>query len=479
MKRRIQLLALTAALLLSILPGQAQAADGAFSVIRAYEETFSDVSPSDWYYASVKALYELGLTNGKGSEDRFDPQGDLTGAEVVVMAARLRSLYETGDSEAGPAAYGGGAWYTPYTAYLQAAGAIGAELEDAYTRPATRAEMAHVLANALPEELLEPVNGELVTAGYEAGQYIRDVTEATPYRDDILRLYAWGIAGGVDQTGAFLPGDKISRSQAAALVARLAFPEQRLTLDWVIRPSYSREGTVLADLVYSDGTFYDSPSPEDTEKVDADVRYMLSRGERQIKLQYPSGVLSRDYADALTRSFLETARNYVEQTYNYVHISYSTKGGYASLTFASSLYPEDKIDYYREQTMAYALAVHDRLWESGELTGQMSQYDIARVYYTWVCENCRYDYTSAPMSHTGYRLFAEQIAVCDGYTAAYNLLLKLEGIDCGTYSTADHIWTTTELDGQPYHIDTTWGDQSGGVDYRFFAMTEAEAIARF
>ena len=83
------------------------------------------------------------------------------------------------------------------------------------------------------------------------------------------------------------------------------------------------------------------------------------------------------------------------------------------------------------------------------------------------------------MSHSAYRLFDEGIAVCDGYTAAYNLLLKLEGIDCGTWSAADHIWTTAELDGHTYHIDTTWGDQTYGVEYRYFAMTEADAVSRF
>ncbi len=478
MKRRIHILALAAALLLSALPAQAQ--ETGFAPIRVYEEQFSDVRQGDWYYETVKALYELGLANGR-EDGRYDPHGNLTGGEVVTMAARLRSLYETGDSETGPAAYGGdgGMWYQPYVSYLQEKGSIGRELEDACNRPATRAEMAHVLANALPDSLFAPVNGEVVSAGYEAGQYITDVTASTPYREDILKLYTWGVAGGSDQTGSFQPEENISRCQAAALAARLAYSELRLALDWEIRPAYSREGTTMADLVDSDGSFYESPSPSERDKIDADVRYMLSRGERTIKLQYPSGTLTRSYADDLNRVFLEAARNYVEQTYNYVHISYSSSAGFAALTFASSLYSEDDVDYYRDETMAYALAVHDQMWESGKITADMTEYEKAKAYYAWICENCRYDHTSAAMSHTGYRLFKEKLAVCDGYTAAYNLLLKLEGIHCGTYSMADHIWTTATLDGQAYHIDTTWGDQDYGVEYRYFAMTEADAAARF
>lgn len=477
MKRRIYALALAAALLTAVLPVQARAA---FALSGTYEGRFSDVAPSAWYYEEVKALYELGLLQGKGAGDIFDPDGTLTVAEVVTLAARLRSLYETGDSEAGPAAHAApGPWYLPYASYLQARGALGEELAGSWDRPVVRAEAAHVMANALPAELFRPVNRETVAEGRASGQYLQDVGEDTPYREDILLLYDWGIAGGAEGSGSFQPEETISRCQAAAMVVRLAFEERRLILDWEILPPYSRKGTTLADLVDSDGTFYEGPEPDEREKIDADVRYMLSRGERTVRLQYPAKVVSRSFADELTQAFLNAARNYVEQTYNYVQVSYSTNAGYVHMTFASSLYPESQVDSYREETMDYALAVHDSLWESGALTEDMTDYDKARVYFGWICDYCRYDHTSAGMSHTGWRLFAQRIAVCDGYTAAYNLLLKLEGIDCGTWSTADHIWTVADLDGEICHIDTTWGDQTYGVEYRYFAMTEEDALARF
>lgn len=478
MKRRIHTLILTAALLLALLPVRAYAWSS-FAPVEAYAGQFADVKASDWFYEDVKTLYELGLARGKG--DLFDPNGELTVAEVIAMASRLRSLYETGGSESGHDEYdiGVGAWYVPYLRHLIAKGAIGEELNGAYDRPATRAEAAHVMANALPEELFDPVNRETVAAGRVSGQYLQDVGEDTPYWEDILLLYDWGIARGAGAGGSFQPSETISRCQAAAMVVRLAYGERRLTLDWEIRPSYSREGTTLSDLVSSDGSFYEDPLPDEWEKIDADVRYMLSRGERAIRLQYPSRTANKAFVEKLNQTFLDVVRNYVEQTYNYVQVSYSPNTGYVLLTFASSLYPESQVDYYREATMEYALAVHDSLWESGALTEDMTDYDKARVYFTWICDYCRYDHGSAGMSHTGWRAFAEKIAVCDGYTAAYNLLLKLEGIECGTWSTADHIWTVADLDGRTYHIDTTWGDQNYGVEYRYFAMTEADALARF
>lgn len=480
-KRYAAALTLSAALLLGALstPAHAEEAEG-FTPIRTYTEQFADVSGSAWYYDAVKALYELGLTNGKGQADRFDPDGDLTVAEVVTMAARLRSLYETGDSEAGPAAQdSSGAWYLPYTAYLQEQGALGQELEGAYDRPATRAEMAHVLAAALPQSFLEPVNRAVVSEGHASGQYIQDVTGDTPYQADILLLYEWGVAGGADQTGSFLPGEKISRCEAAAMVTRLAYSELRLALDWVVVPAYSRQGVTMADLVKSDGTFYAAPEPDNLAQIDADVRYMLSRGERELSLEYPADTLTHRMVDQLMSAFLEDVRQYTEQTYNYISISFSLRTGFIQLSFSSSFYGDELVEQYREETMDYAIAVHDAMWESGKITEDMSEYDKAKVYFEWICDNCRYDHTYADMSHTGYRLFHEGIAVCDGYTAAYNLLLKLEDISCGTSSTADHIWTVAELDGTSCHIDTTWGDQSYGVEYDYFAMTEKEAFARF
>ena len=64
---------------------------------------------------------------------------------------------------------------------------------------------------------------------------------------------------------------------------------------------------------------------------------------------------------------------------------------------------------------------------------------------------------------------------CDGYTGAYNLLLKLEGIECTSLFNDSHIWTLATLDGTQYHIDVTWGDQYGRTDLRYFGMSEEQS----
>lgn len=453
-----------------------------FPPVRSYTGQFTDVGEEAWYAPYVGAAYSLGLIRGKTTEDRFAPEDSITVAEAVTIAARLRSLYALGDSEAGPAAQEAeGSWYAPYVAYLQSLSLLESELEGLYDSPATRAQTAHLLAIALPRELFSPINDRTITVCYAKGTHIRDVTAYTPYQQDILTLYRWGILNGVDATGTFLPEEVISRSQVAAMTARLADSSLRLHLTWNTTLTNSKAGITLPQLVTSDGTFHTAPAPEDEKAIDDDLRYMLSRGERTIALQYGPGVLNEDMASRLMGAFLDGIRGYAEQEYNAVQCTYSPTAGSFTLTFSSSLFDPRLLDSCRAATAERAAMIHDRLWEEGIITETMSQTEKARVYFTWLCENCTYHYeaTADDHSHSGYGALVEQLAVCDGYTAAYNLLLKLEEIPCSTASTADHIWTTAVLDGTPVHIDPTWGDQSGEIDYRYFAMTEEFSLSRF
>ena len=72
MTRRICSMALALLLLAWTIP-QAAAGSGPFAPVRTYEDQFTDVSPADWFYENVKALYELGLTNGQGRRTASPP----------------------------------------------------------------------------------------------------------------------------------------------------------------------------------------------------------------------------------------------------------------------------------------------------------------------------------------------------------------------------------------------------------------------
>ena len=118
-----------------------------------------------------------------------------------------------------------------------------------------------------------------------------------------------------------------------------------------------------------------------------------------------------------------------------------------------------------------------RLWEQGVITAASTQRETAWAYYQWIAANCVYDDAgdNTSVSHLPYSVFHNGKAVCDGYTGAYNLLLKLEGIDCYALPNATHIWTVAVLDGKTVHIDATWGDQGATAAEEYFAMTPEQS----
>ena len=483
MKRRLSasLLALALALSLSVFA----AAEGSVSVfvpVRTYDGRFLDVPQSSWYYENISFLYELGLAEGQ-SASSFGPEENITIAEAVGFAARLRSLYDYGDAEAGPASYSGdgGQWHTPYVLYLQALGILDSTFDGLYDTYATRAQMAHIAANALPSSYFSELNATAVTVGYATRTFIRDVDDYTPYQQEILQLYRWGILSGSDAAGSFHPDDYITRGEFAALLTRLAEPSLRLTLRWDVSSVYSARDTTYEDLAQP-GVYRPAHSLTDQSAIDSNIRYMLHRGENTLTLQMDPSQITTAAMEQLMGAYLDTIRLYIEQGYNAVQCTYSISSGQVTLSFYSSIFTSESLfASARADTLAAAIQVHDTLWQNGVITGDMTDYEKALAYFTWICENCSYDYraTASSVSHTAYSLFQMGSAVCDGYTAAYNLLLKLEGIDCTTASTEDHIWTVAQLDGSTYHIDTTWGDQTGTIRYDYFGMTEAESLARF
>ena len=472
MKKHIPLL-LALCLLLTVPALAAEDSMENFVRSKTYDQQFSDLSADSVFYSNVSTLYEYGLSVGK-PDGTFGLKDSLTVGQAVIFAGRIRSLYRTGDPELGPAAYRteGQATAVPYLLYLQEEGILGTELDGQLSSVATRAQMAHVLANLLPPEALPAINEELVSEGYATRRFITDVTEYTPCQQDILALYRTGVCAGVDAYGTFLPDSAITRGAAAAMLTRLADPALRVTLDWDLSYAYSAKGATLASLV-EPGTYVASPAA--AGEMDSAIRYMLSRGESTLTLRYPG--LSAVKARQVMQQALSTVKLYCEQGYNSVSCSYSLAGD-MTLTF-SAAGVGDRIQEYRTSAMGAAIEVHDQLWANRQITSGMTELEKARVYYTWVCENTAYDYQAGDdsISHTPYSLFELDTAVCDGYTGAYNLLLKLEGIDCTALSNNSHIWTVATLDGTAYHIDTTWGDSGPAINYSYFAMTEEQSRA--
>lgn len=454
------------------IPEAAEPSLYAFQRIYSYTGQFSDLTEGSTFYSNISALFEYGLSVGQ-KDGTYGAKSPATVGQGIIFAARIRSLYDNGDAEAGAAPFRteGQHTYEAYLLYLQSLGILENELEGLYFTQATRAVMAHILARALPESFFPAINHDLVTQGYATRRYITDVTEYTPYYQDILQLYRWGICQGVNAEGAFLPDDTITRGALAAMLTRMVDPALRITLTWDVD---SAIGTTWSSLVTGDAR--QIAAPETEADFDAAFRRMLSQEQLTLELNYNHSI-DADFVSGVLRQCLNSSAKFSEHMLNHASATYYPQTGFITVTFSVLGSTPEETAAYRAETLAAAIEVHDFLWDSGMLTHSMTQKEMAKVCYTWICQRASYDYSAedASPSHTAWSLFTEGTAVCDGYTGAYNLLLKLLGIDCYTLVTADHAWTVAILDGTEVHIDVTWGDQQGSLsaNYLYFAMTPA------
>lgn len=195
-----------------------------------------DVSGESWFLEAVEACYLTGLMTGKGDGTFFDPEGTVTVAEAVAVAARVGSILR---GETLPPS-SDGTWYGGAAAYLR--GLPGGEevvsgnLEQFNI---LRKGVFQYLNIAVPKDALSPINS----------------VTSLPDSDDpaVLRFYNAGILSGVDEYGTFAGERTLTRAELAAMVARIARPELALTVN-LKAPQSSADALPSLDTVVITGT---------------------------------------------------------------------------------------------------------------------------------------------------------------------------------------------------------------------------------
>ncbi len=106
-----------------------------------------------------------------------------------------------------------------------------------------------------------------------------------------------------------------------------------------------------------------------------------------------------------------------------------------------------------------------------------SMTDIQKVkaLHDWVCANTVYgnDKEQYLGDHVDSSVFMDGVAVCEGYAKTYNLLLHESGIDTCFVHNGDHAWNVVKINGEWFHIDTTW-DDGENVNYNWFMRSDAD-----
>ena len=155
--------------------------------------------------------------NGR-SAGTFDPDGTVTIAEVITLAARLHKLYYEGSRDF-PAS---DPWYESYVEYAEDNFIISSgEFDGSYGREATRQEVAWILCKAFPASALPAINELGTIPDLNGGGSIEKYYWASSL---IRRMYEAGILTGSDSYGSFQGFAQVKRSEVAALAVRMADP---------------------------------------------------------------------------------------------------------------------------------------------------------------------------------------------------------------------------------------------------------------
>lgn len=188
-----------------------------FNRVAAYSGQFTDVSSNQWYAGSVADAYEFGLMKGT-SATRFSPNGSVTLAEVITVAARIHSIYTTGSQNFVQR----GKWYQVYLDYAYKNGIITTAMYNgSVTQKATRAQCAEIFAKTLPDAALYPIRS--VPDGS-----IPDVPMSSSYAASVYKLYRAGVLDGSGSDGSFKPTEYITRAEVASIVSRMAESDNRV-----------------------------------------------------------------------------------------------------------------------------------------------------------------------------------------------------------------------------------------------------------
>ena len=194
----------------------------------AISNPFTDVPKNAWYYSVVSRAYAEGLINGKvkNGQNVFDPNANMTMAEVLKLAACVRQLLVDGKVTL-TNSKDGSPWYMSYYNYLKDNGRLQSVLID-YTnfkKPVTRGEMVRIFWNVMPASSLKQRNviGEGAIPDVDTHN-----SEHVVFSTAVYSFYRAGIVSGSDEYGTFHPDNNIRRSEVAAILVRIIDPSMRV-----------------------------------------------------------------------------------------------------------------------------------------------------------------------------------------------------------------------------------------------------------
>lgn len=296
MNRKLIAVGLSLALTLTGAPALAASTADAFPSLNPYPG-YADVPAGSWFESSAQICYETGLITG--SDRGFEPYRTMAVSEAAAIAARMAEILDGGDGLFDNPA--GSPWYAGAVDYLKGLAKDDAMVLSLLSQPdqtVTRLGFLKLLSAALPAEQLPAVNA--ITA-------LPDTSDA-----DVLRFYNAGILTGVNEYGMFAGANTLTRSEAAAMVARVAREELRTTFT----PTF--DAVVWASLDVPDTVYFQGNGKTVTagDYLNAALTAVGSLGSDFLwNEQHASGVTNEEWVENTAMSALGVTADMATEQY--------------------------------------------------------------------------------------------------------------------------------------------------------------------
>lgn len=119
------------------------------------------------------------------------------------------------------------------------------------------------------------------------------------------------------------------------------------------------------------------------------------------------------------------------------------------------------------------------------ISPDMTDYEKVKTVHDFLIIALQYDTSANPpnSSYHAYGALSTGKALCGAYAELMVLMLNKAGVPCrmitGIADGQDHAWNIVSIDGELYHVDTTWDDPVGLLEgsalrYDYLNLTDAE-----
>lgn len=213
-------------------------------------------------------------------------------------------------------------------------------------------------------------------------------------------------------------------------------------------------------------------SVQTTEELADSFYYYLSRWETNFEIHYVGSttdienVIQKAVDDAASRDqyiFGHLAERTIE--YEYSRLDAKIK---VHQTYLTNPAQEDIVN----EKVASILSTAD--------TESMSDFQKVKFVNDYIVKNTEYSTNTTASPHSAYAVIQENKGVCQGYALLALKMLQALGVETqyvvGEVYTGGHAWNLVKVDGEWYHLDTTWNDPTPDrkniVRYEYFLVND-------